>query len=114
MEMKAQASGRPSALRVNRATASTTNFNTRFDPCRIAVRAGIEKSGQFRKKRPRFGAICTSPGADLCRIRSFGHRHLQFPEHCRLKTEHSQPSCGLRFPYAASRGNTTGLPEQMH
>ena len=107
------ASGRASALRVNRATASTTNFKTRFDPCRIAVRAGIEKSGQFSKKRPRFGANCTSLGAELCRIPSLARPLLRFTENRTLKTEHPQRSCTLRFPYAACRCNTTGLPEQM-
>ena len=63
-----KASGRASALRVNRATPSTTIFKTRCQPCRIAVRAGSEKSMHSTGKRPRFGAICTSFSADRCRI----------------------------------------------
>ena len=57
--------------------------------------------------------ICTSSGDQQSQILSFGHRHLQFPEHHRLKTEPSQRCCELRFPYAASRCNSTGLLEQM-
>ena len=90
-----------------------SNFKTRCQPCRIPVRAAIEKCEQFGKNRPRFGANCTSHGAELCRIPAFGLRHLRFTDDCQLKTASSQRRCELRFPYAACRCNTTGLLEQM-
>ena len=106
------ASGVASAHRYNFAP-STTVFKTFFSPFRIAVHAAIEKSMHSKENQPRFGAICPSLSADRCRILPHGAVTLRFPDYCRLKTEHSQPNCGLRFPYAACRCNAAGLPEQM-
>jgi hypothetical protein len=108
-----KASGRASALRVGHTIAQTANFKTRNDPCRIAVRADPEKSVHPKENRPRFGPICASLGANLCRILSRGAVTLRFAENRKLKTENPQRSCTLRFPYAARRCNSTGLPEQM-
>ena len=113
MTMKIRlASGAASAHRYNLAP-STLIFQTRIQPCRIAVRAEIEKCEQFGKKRPHLGAGYRSLSADLCRIPALGQRHLRFSEHCQLKTADSQRRCGLRFPYGTGRCNFTGLLEQM-
>jgi hypothetical protein len=113
MTMKMQpASGRASAFRVILA-ASTPIFKTRCQPCRIAVRAEIEKLIPSKEKRPHFGVICTSLGDHQCRIPSFSDELMRFTEHCQLKTDDSQRSCALLFPYAAGRCQITGLLEQM-
>jgi len=106
MRMKEpQASGRASALRVNR--------KTRPMPCRIAVRADIEKSVHSKENQPRFGAIWTSLSSARRQILRFGPKLLRFSENRTLKTENQQHRCGLLSPYAACRCNSTGLLEQM-
>ncbi len=54
-----------------------------------------------------------SPGDQQSQIPSLDRPLLRFTEHRTLKTEHPQPRCELRFPYAACRCNTTELLEQM-
>ena len=114
MRMKTgKASGRASALRVGHTIAPTPNFKTRFDPCRIAVRADLEKTRHSEENQSCVGAICTLLSAELGRIPSLGRPLLRFTAHRTLKTEHPQRSCEFRFPYAARRCNSTGLPEEM-
>ena len=45
-----KASGWASALRVGHTIAPTSNFKTRFDPCRIVMLADLEKCEQFTRK----------------------------------------------------------------
>ncbi|MDA1229679.1 MAG: tyrosine-type recombinase/integrase [Planctomycetota bacterium] len=92
---------------------STTIFKTRIKPCRIAVRADIEKCAQLRKKRLRFGAISTSLRADLRQTLSPGAVTRHFTDHDRLKTDDSQRRCELCFPYGTRRRSNTRLLEQM-
>ena len=114
MRMKThQASGRASALRGGHTIAPTANFKTRIEPCRIAARDDLEKCEQFTKNRPRGSDICTPSGDQQSRIPSREALPLRFTDDCQLKTDDSQRSCGLRFPYATCRCNTTGLLEQM-
>ena len=114
MRMKTRkASGRASALRVGHTIAPTANFKTRIEPCRIAARDDLEKCEQFTKNRPRGSDICTSSGDQQSRIPSRRDMTQRFTDHCRLKTDDSRRSGALRFPYAASRCNTTGLLQQM-
>ena len=108
-----KASGRASALRVNRSTASTTTFKTRFEPSRIAVRADLEKCEPFTKNRPRGSDLCTSSDDQQSQIPSLARLLLRLTEHRTLKTKHPQRRCKLRFPYATCRCNVTGLLEQM-
>ena len=64
-----KASGWASALRVVHTIAPATNFNTLIDPCRIAVRANLEKSEQLTRNRTRGSDICTSSADQQSRIR---------------------------------------------
>jgi hypothetical protein len=113
MKMKTRlASGAASAHRYDLAT-STPIFKTRCQPCRIAVRADIEKLLSSKEKRPHFGVICTSLADHQCRIPSFGAVLMRFTEHRTLKTEHRRNAAALLFPYAAGRCPITGLLEQM-
>ena len=88
MRMKTRkASGRASALRANRTARSTTIFKTRFQPCRIAVRADPGKSVNSDDQWANFGGIFTSSWEPQSRMQSVGHRNLRFAEHRTLKTE---------------------------
>jgi hypothetical protein len=107
------ASGRASALRVIIAATSTPIFKTRNTPCRIAVRAEMEKLRNSMKNRTHLGAIWTSIGADRYRIQWFDHLKLRFSENRKPKTENSQRRCNLRFPYGTCRSHSNGLLEQM-
>ena len=89
------------------------HFQTRCQPCRIAVRADIEKSVHSTENQSRFGAIWTSLSSNRRRIPSPGAVTLRFTADCRLKTAASQRSCNLLFPRAARRCSSTGLLEQM-
>ena len=88
-------------------------FKTRFGSCRIAVRAEIENVRHSTKKRTDFGANWMSFGTGRYRIEWFCHVELRFTDDCPQKTDDSQRSCGLRFPYGTGRRSTTGLLEQM-
>ena len=67
----------------------------------------------FKENRPHSGDIPTSSEDSQTQTLSFGHGTLRFTDDCRLKTDDSQRSCGLRFPYGTGRCNSTGLLEQM-
>ena len=87
------ASGWASTLRVCHTIAPTANFKTRFDPCRIAVLADIEKSEQFTKHRTRGTYIYTSSGDQQSRISSCG-RLLPIDRTRNTENRH-QPPCGI-------------------
>ena len=91
-----QASGWASALRVN--LTSMTHFKSRIQPCRIGVRAGMEKCEQFTKNRPRSSDICTSSGDQQSRLPSRRDMTQRFTDHCRLKTDDSPPRGIIAFP----------------
>ncbi len=107
------ASGAASAHRVHRRTTSTAILETRNTPCRIALRAEMEKLRNSMKNQTHFGTIWTSLNSSLCQILQFGPELLRFSENRKPKTENSQRRCDLRFPYCTGRCNTTGLLEQM-
>jgi len=90
-----------------------TIFKTRRKPCRIAVRADIKKSVDSKKNRPRFGDIWTPTEDQQTRILSVGPGQPRFTHLCQLKTDDSQRSCQLRFPYGTGRSSSNGLLEQM-
>ena len=103
MRMKTRkASGRASALRVGHTIAPTANFKTRFDPCRIAVRADLEKCEQFASNRPRGSEICTSSGDQQSRIPSRGRLPLRLTEHRKLVTAAMRHHCVSHTPRAAA------------
>jgi hypothetical protein len=65
------------------------------------------------KNRTQFGAIWTSLNSARCQILRLGPELLRFSENRKLKTENSQHSCNLHFPYRTRRCNSNGLLEQM-
>ena len=97
-----QASGRASALRDDQTIALDSNFKTRIKPCRIAVRADLEKCQQFTKNRPRGSDICTLSGDQQSRISSRGRLPLRLTEHRTLAAK-------LRIAFPIRR-----LPLQLH
>ena len=88
-------------------------FETRSQPCGIAVRAGLKKSMDSTGKRSGFGVVWTSSGDQQTRIPSFDPVTLRFTENLTLKTEQPELRCRLRFPYGTGRSNSNGLLEQM-
>ena len=59
---KRQASGQGMLLRVSRSAPAVTIFETRCQPCRIAVRADINESIDSIETRPHHGNIGSSSG----------------------------------------------------
>ena len=106
-----QANGWASALRVNR--PSTTNLKTRIPSCRIAVRADHEKCDQLTENCRRFCGFRTSVVDAESGVPMIRRDLVRLTALWRLKTDNSQRSCRLLFPYATGRRSTTGLLEQM-
>ena len=106
-----RASGRASALRV--IPTSTTIFKTRIKPCGIAARACMKKVRCSTNNRTCFRYLRTSTAGKLSRIHSSDRRHLRLTENRTLKAGHCRRAASVRFPCAARRCNSTGLPEQM-
>ena len=73
------ASGAASAHRYNFAS-STTVFKTRIQPCRIVVRADIEKSMASEEDRPQFSENCKTSGNQQSQILSPDGMNLRFTE----------------------------------
>jgi hypothetical protein len=113
---KRQASGQGMLLRVGRNATAITIFETRCQPCRIAVRADIRKSINSIEKWPQRGNVSSSCGnqsdVQQNRILLPDGVSQRIPEHSRLTTVAGKHSCGLRFPYTIGRCKLTGLPEQ--
>ena len=89
------------------------NFKTRIQPCRIAVRADLEKSMYWKEKQTHFGDIWTSSEDHQDSSKPFGHPELRFTDNCPLKTDDLKRSCTLRFPYGTGLSSSNGLLEQM-
>lgn len=105
-------SGWASAHRYNLAS-STTILKTRFEPCRIAVRADPEKCDALTENRQWFRRLSMSFVVGQSEVTTMNCDLVRFLAHCRRKTEHSQRRCELLFPYGTGRSQSNGLLEQM-
>ena len=106
------ASGVASAHRYSLASL-TTIFKTRIEPCRIAVRADHENYDKLTENRRPLCCLRTPFVDTQSEVPMINRALLRFPEHWRLKTQHSQRRCGLLCPDGTGRRHSNGLLEQM-